>query len=135
MKREEVDLFEKFTAQLESTHREMSALSKKSPNDAVNAFKLKLINTVLEGCNKLLEDKYKPFADFTTLSEDDLPSNSDVSFIVAHYLECAEKFRADHIVKDGFGIWLWYTDDLNEDDEEMSETAIRTTAPKKLKEK
>lgn len=112
----------------------MSALSKKSPNDAVNAFKLKLINTVLERCNKLLGDKYKPFSDFSTLSEDDLPSNSDVSFIVAHYLECTEKFRADHIVK-VYGLWFWHTDDLNEDDEEMSETAIRTTAPKKLKEK
>ena len=48
MNRNEVELFEKINAQLVALHEEISALSKKSPNDGVNKFKLKLINNMLE---------------------------------------------------------------------------------------
>jgi hypothetical protein len=110
MTRDDVDLFEKLTGQLEATHREISALAKKSAKDAVNAFKLKLINATLSQCNNLLGVEYRPFPDFSTFDVDDLPSNSDVSFIIAQYLQCAEKFRADHIVS-MYGDWHWVIED------------------------
>jgi hypothetical protein len=51
MKRADIDTFEKLKAQLDGLYQEMSVLAKKSPNDAVNAFKIKLVNATLERCN------------------------------------------------------------------------------------
>jgi len=126
MKRTEIDEFEKLNAQLEGLHQEMSVLAKKSPNDAVNAFKIKLVNTTIDRCNKLLGEKYKPFAEFQTFETDELPSNSDVTFIVSQYIECAEKFRADNIFME-HGRWYWQLDGGKDE--------IRTSAPKKLNNK
>ena len=113
IKREDVGVFEKLTAQLSSSHQEVSALSKKTPNSALNTFKLKLINGVLERCNAFFGDEYRPFADFSTFSLEDLPSNSDVSFILAQYLECAENYRADRVRQIFGGRWVW--DTINEE--------------------
>lgn len=123
MKRADIDEFEKLNAQLDSLHQEMSVLAKKSPNDAVNAFKIKLVNTTVDRCNKLFGAKYKPFAEFDTFQTDELPSNSDVTFIVSQYIECAEKFRADNIFAE-HGMWYWQLDGGKE--------KIRTLGPKKL---
>lgn len=128
MRREEVDLFEKVNGQLEALHAEILALSKKSPNDGVNKFKLKFVNRVLDQANDLLEDKYRPFADFESFEEDDVPSNSDVTMILAQYLNCMEKLRSDNIADVGlFGQdnWVWIIED--------QETKIRVAPPKKLK--
>ncbi|MEH2124811.1 hypothetical protein [Nostoc sp.] len=40
MKRKDVDEFEKLSGQLQGIYEEISVLSKKSPNNAVNKFKL-----------------------------------------------------------------------------------------------
>jgi hypothetical protein len=42
MNRSNVDIFEKLSGQLLSIYEEISLLSKKNPNDAVNEFKLKI---------------------------------------------------------------------------------------------
>ncbi len=125
MDRADVDLFEKLVAQLNGFYQELSILVKKSQNDAVNLFKLKFINGVLRQCNDLLGENYRPFPDFEVFSSDDLPSNSDVTFIISQYIECAEKFRADNIKQAGIW-WIW---DLDEDDDDDK---IRTAPPKKL---
>jgi hypothetical protein len=124
MQQQDVDTFEKLTAQLQSLHSEMSMLSKKSPNDAVNAFKLKFVNATLVQANAFLGPKRRPFADFESFSTEELPSNSDVTFIVSQYIECAEKFRADNIFR-WQGHWFWKIGD-------GSEPTIRTAPPKKL---
>jgi hypothetical protein len=131
MKRADIDLFEKLEAQLEGFHQEILTLVKKSPNDAVNTFKLNFLNAILGQCNHLLGEKYKPFADFEVFSSDDMPSNSDVSFVVAQYIECVEKLRADNIeYKTGErGIYSWYW--IIED----SQGLIHTASPKKLNKK
>ena len=123
MEKREVDLFEKIYGQMEALHTEISALSKKSPNDAVNKFKLKFINRVIEEANGLLKEEYKPFTDFDFFGEDDVPTNSDVSMIIAQYLNCLEKLRSDNI---GIyhGSWCWVIDGR--------QTDIRTSYPKKL---
>lgn len=99
-------------------------LARKSPNDAINTFKLKLVNATLKHANEFLGAKYLPFADFDLFSEDDLPTNSDVTFVISQYIECAEKFRSDNIVIHR-GVWCWNIDDPN--------IMLRTAAPKKLK--
>jgi hypothetical protein len=123
MKREEVDRFEKTIVQLEAIHSEVSILSKKSPNDGLNIFKLGLVNSVLQEANKLLGATYKPFSDFSAFEQDALPSNSDVGFIISQYINCMEKLRSDNIFYKDLR-WQWRVDD--------GETIIRTTQPKKL---
>ncbi len=132
MKRENVDEFEKLKTQLDSIHQEMSQLAKKSPNDAVNTFKIKFVNVTLKRCNDLLGPKYRPYPDFDAFSADDLPSNSDVTFIVSQYIESAEKFRSDHIFMQ-HGQWWWSTDDVDRNKTLDTDLAIRTMAPKKLR--
>lgn len=127
MKRADADLFEKLIVQLEGFHEEMSVLVKKSPGDAVNQFKLKFINDIIKQFNALLGEKYKPFPDFETFLPDDMPSTSDVSFILSQYIECAEKYRADNIEEIDFNEWFWKVDG--------SKGGIRTTRPKKLSRK
>jgi hypothetical protein len=126
MKREDVDKFEKTVAQLEALHSEISVLLKKSPNDALNKFKLELVNSVLQEANSLLGDTYKPFPDFLAFDSDAVPSNSDVTFILAQYSNCMEKLRSDNIYNYG-SYWYWRVDG-----EESSKPSIRTSQPKKL---
>lgn len=54
MNRANVDTFEKISGQLLSIYEEISLLSKKSPNDAVNKFKLKFVNKLLSQSNDYL---------------------------------------------------------------------------------
>ena len=128
MKRDDVHIFEKLTAQLGSLYQEMSTLAKKSPNDAINTFKLQFVNGALAQCNEFLGQHYRPFPEFEVFSTDDMPSNSDVTFILSQYIECAEKFRADNIYTH-FGDWYWNIDNTDPDD---MEGRISTPPPKKL---
>lgn len=126
MTQQEVDLFEKLQAQLEGLYIEISALSKKSQNDALNKFKLKFVNQILTEANILLEEEYMPFADFSTFDENDMPTNSDVAMMLTQYLNCFEKLRVDNIVKElKFPqYWYWMIEDKRSDS--------RTHAPKNL---
>ena len=128
MKLENINTFEKLVGQIQATYDEVALLSKKSPNDAVNKFKLKFINTLLIASNKFLGNRYIPFVDFTGFDEDDMPQNSDAAFILSQYLQCFEKFRADHVEKD-IGRWFWIVDDAPAD-----KAKIETVTPRRLKE-
>lgn len=124
MTRKDVDAFEKTQAQLEGLYTEISTLAKKSPNDSVNKFKLAFVNEVLKTSNTILGDTYKPLNNFELFSDDDMPSNSDVVFILSQYLSCFEKLRIDNISKYS-AKWYWAIDG------EISD--IITGDPKKLK--
>lgn len=122
MKRKEIDEFETLQGQLQAFHTEMNTLVKKNPNDALNKFKLALINTVVKRANSFLGKGRLPFAEFQSFDESALPSTSDVLMILAQYLSAFEKFRADNIYKKGFtDNWYW-----------VSSEEIPTGAPKKL---
>lgn len=122
---EQIDLFEKVNNQLISLHEEISALSKKSQNDALNKFKLKFVNQTIKEANNLLGEEYKPFGEFDCFIEEDLPTNSDVTMILGQYLTCMEKLRTDNISYSNFQ-WIWFA--------EGKPTNIKTSRPKKLKE-
>ena len=124
LKKEEVEKLEKIMGSLEGLHREMSALAKKSPNDGLNPFKLKFINSVLAAANDLLGNSYKPLDGFEQFNSDEVPTNSDATFILACYLEEIERMRADSI-KFYRGNWIY---DLSDNEDE-----IRTAPPKKIK--
>jgi hypothetical protein len=128
MTKKDVDTFEKLQAQLEGLHTEISALSKKSQNDALNKFKLKFVNQILMASNQLLGEEYKPFKEFDLFDENDLPSNSDAAMMLTQYLNCFEKLRADNIKKQDYAHeWYWIVDG--------KQSNIRTLMPKIIKEK
>ncbi len=110
MDKEQVETFLKLQPQLKSAYDEIALLSKKKPTDSLNRFKLKFINSILSRANEILEDNYKPFPeDFTLFDEDDMPNNSDVVFILSHYLTSLEKLRCDNIEYANYN-WYWLID-------------------------
>ena len=100
--RKDIEQLEKTIGQLSAMHREMSLLSKKSPNDAVNKFKLGRINQALKAANGVLGNRYTPVEGFQKFGEDDVPSNSDVVFVLAQYMEEVQRYRTDNIVKHNY---------------------------------
>jgi len=132
MKQADINSFEKCQTQLEGLLSEITLLAKKSPNDGVNKFKLKFINEILFKANNVLGKAYKPLESFDVFDEDELPSNSDVTFIISQYLNCFEKLRADNIVMeqkyDGnkyVSEWYWVIGN--------EKSTIKTAPPKKIK--
>jgi hypothetical protein len=121
----EVFKFEKIQSQIDGIFKEIGLLSRKSPNDGVNKFKLKFINQLLIDANTLLTDDYKPLQGFDSFDDDDLPTNSDVTMIFEQYLNCLEKLRSDNITtKDYEQGWFWIVDG--------EASSIKTIKPKKL---
>lgn len=103
---QDIESLEKLIGQLKALHAEVSLLSRKSPSDAVNAFKLKLINKCLAFGNEVLGENYKPFDDFNAFDSDDVPSNSDVTMVIAQYLEEAGRYRSDNVMMSNG--WYYY---------------------------
>jgi hypothetical protein len=124
MKKEQVDEFETLQGQLQAFYEEMNTLAKKSPNDAVNKFKLGLFNSVLTKANNFLGKDRQPFADFECFDEAAMPSTSDVLVIISQYLSAFEKFRTEHIRDEGLGQWYW-----------SGSGQIPTAPPKKLRQR
>ena len=122
MNNQQVEKFLKLQPQLKSAYDEIALLSKKKPTDPLNKFKLKFINSILARANELLEEKYKPFPqEFTLFEEEDMPNNSDVVFILAHYLTSLEKLRCDNITYFKYK-WFWMIDGKRSDQETNSST-------------
>lgn len=133
MNKSDVDIFEKLSGQLLSVYEELSLLSKKSPNDAVNKFKLKFVNKLINDGNVYLGEKYRPFDDFDNFDEDDVPQNSDIVFILSQYIQCFEKMRSDNVVQ-VMSSWYWHVEGEEGDStDENGMIKIKTVKPKKLK--
>jgi hypothetical protein len=109
MKQAELDQLEKLMGQMEGLHREVSALSKKSSNDALNKFKLRFVNSIIAEANAFLGDKNKPFSDFGSFDVDDVPSTSDVTMIVTQYIEALELLRVRNLKYDYDGRHWYYS--------------------------
>lgn len=107
--KEDVEHLEKLIGQLQGLHTELTQLAKKSPNDGLNKFKLGLVNKVVLAGNKILTGGYKPFDDFEQFDEDNLPSNSDVTMVLALYIEQAERYRSDNVERSG-AQWVYKLD-------------------------
>lgn len=107
---DDVEELERLIVQLGGMHTEISQLAKKSPNDALNAFKLKLVNKVIAAGNAILPKGYRPFEDFGQFDSDDMPTNSDVTLILSQYMEQAERYRSDHVVYEEYK-WVYKVND------------------------
>lgn len=107
MTEDEIENFRKMAAQLDALHQEATAASKKQPDKPVSKFKVDLANSVLETARNVLGDS-APALDFEKFDVDDLPTNSDLSFVVSQFVECAEKLKAQNIKRSFNGIWYWH---------------------------
>ena len=94
----DVEKFRKMIAQLDALYEEATAASKKAPDKPVSSFKIRIANTILKEANSVLGSS-KPGMGFLAFDEDDLPTASDLSFVIAQYVECAEKVRCENISK------------------------------------
>jgi hypothetical protein len=103
----DVHRFEKSEAQIQGLYDEIDQLTRKRPNDAVNKFKLRLVNQAIELGNEILTEQYKPFPDFSRFAEDELPSNSDVALMLSQYLISLENLRSDNVEVDDDHDWRW----------------------------
>lgn len=134
MKKKDVEKLERCISQVDALHKEVSVLSKKSPNDAVSPFKLKFINSTLEEVNEILEERLKPFKEFTVFEDEAAPTTSDVVFMLAQYAEALELYRSENIKQRYGGGWRYDIEDPNLDDEGNAEI-IKTREPASLNKK
>ena len=104
---EDVEKLVKLILQIDELGKDFSELSKKKPVDAVNPFKLKLINSMLIIANEFMDDKYRPFSNFTVLEEDDIPTNSDALTILNQYSICLRNFASDQTKQYSGGNVYW----------------------------
>jgi Rad3-related DNA helicase len=105
-KKDDIQEFEKAEQQLHSFLGDISELSKKKPNDPLNKFKLKFINTTLSKLNTILKDD-RPFAGFKQFDPDELPSNSDVVLLLSQYAAAVHRFRVENTTDDADdSVWI-----------------------------
>ena len=109
MNLQNVEHFLRLQPKVKSIYEEVALLSKKNPNDVVNKFKLSLINALLAQANEILGDAYKPFSEFDLFDKDELPTTSDVVFVLSPYLGALERLRCDNIEGE-FNSWYWVID-------------------------
>ncbi len=121
---EDIERLEKVMGQLKSAYTEISILAKKTPNDALNLFKLKLINSVIESANLVLGDKYKPLGEFDQFDSDDVPTNSDVTVVLALYMKEIERFRSDNVKQDFDSKWKYVLNNSTSDFEAARPTKV-----------
>jgi hypothetical protein len=119
----QVDAFEMVATQLERFYSDLQLTSKGKGHDAVNQFKLAVLNNLLTRANALLGEQYKAVPGFSTFDADSLPMASDALLIVSQYLGALEKLRSDNIAQN-FGSWYWVIDGAT--------SSVRTAPPSKL---
>ncbi len=115
--------FERLEGQLDAFYAELQTLVKKNPHDKLNAFKLALVNASLRSANLFLGEGGVPVNDFREFSDADLPSSSDVLFIVSQYLAAFDRVRARNGVAK-YGGWAWVVGG--------KDTELRTKRPRSL---
>lgn len=103
----QVATFDRVKNQLRQLYEEISTLSKKSPDGAVNRFKLGFVNEKLTEANELLGDDSRPSTQFTVFDMDTVPTNSDVVMMLSQYLDALESWRSGRIHQAG-ALWQWY---------------------------
>ncbi|HEV7667794.1 MAG TPA: hypothetical protein VGS22_04670 [Thermoanaerobaculia bacterium] len=122
----EISDFELLHAKLQGLYDEVLTLSKKSPSDALNKFKIRIANNIMAAANAFLlaQGEALPVDGVEQLDDTDLPFNSDVVMILSQYLQCLEKLRSDNVEEYGRD-WYWIVD--------KHRSERRASTPRKLK--
>lgn len=123
LNREQVDEFEFIYTQLERFHVELHSLTRGKGNEALNNFKISLLNNLLGRAHRLLGPRYEAIAGFEEFDAEQLPSASDALVVVSQYLGALEKLRTDNIEQQ-YAKWYWIIDGV--------QSEVRTAPPAKL---
>jgi hypothetical protein len=92
---DQVDEFELLYPLLNSVLSEIKTLSAKKQDNALNIFKVKSMNRILERIKTLIAKE--PVANFLDLlDEETLPSNSDALIILVQFEAALRTFKSDH---------------------------------------
>lgn len=94
-----------------SAHKEMSELSKKKQDGAVNELKIRHINRLLMTAQSILgEDSSMEFLEL--LDAETVPQNSDAVLVLGQWLAAMEQFKEQHVGmrRDGHK-FEWLTDE------------------------
>jgi hypothetical protein len=101
--------FKKLRVQIKTFSDEMKILSKKNPDGPVNKFKLKFLNDVLKKMTMILGEAHRPFPDFESFEEADMPTTSDVVLMLSHYIESMGRFHGHHTYEASPHKRYWHT--------------------------
>lgn len=107
---QDIEDFVKLAVQLQRMLQEFAELSKKKPSDAVNTFKLGLVNNLLDIANGIIDVADRPFEDFERFEQDNVPTNSDVVVILSQYRVCMERFFDDNTADNENRRPMWIID-------------------------
>ena len=102
--------FDKLEYRLNSVFIEFDKLSKKKPDDVINPYKLKIINSLLSETNNLFDKGDIPIDKFTLFEDSELPTYSDIVIVLTQFLEKLDYFRFRNIISDFSGVY-WILDD------------------------
>ncbi len=106
---QEVDKYERLSPLLDSIYEEMKELSKKKPEELLNALKVKMINRILTQVKDFLAKD--PNIEFLELLDDaTLPSNSDTVLIIGQFRAILNQFKSRfYYYSSGEGTSRWHT--------------------------
>lgn len=119
----QIEDFERVESQMKVFRREITGLARKRPNDGVNKFKLGYINNAIAAANAILGDS-RPLQGFEHFNSDDVPTNSDVSFVMAQYTEAIYRVRVDNTLHTRGGLYVWIIGN--------KQSEIRTSSPSSM---
>lgn len=91
----DVDQYELLLPLLQASYHEIETLSKKKPDSPLNAYKVKVINRILDPIKELLKSE-PSFVFLDTLNTDELPTNSDVVLLLSQYQKSMNIYHTEH---------------------------------------
>jgi len=98
---EQIEKYKMLSKLLDSIYMELKDFSKKKPDEALNKFKIKTINRVLEQIKDVLSSE--PTIDFLDiLDEETIPSNSDAVLIIGQFNAAMAQFKSTYYGYDGY---------------------------------
>jgi len=104
--------FDKLENQLFGLNNEICKISNKKPNDEINQFKVKILNDLLTEINQLFENANIQITKFPLFIDEELPTYSDINFVLSQFLEKMDYFRFQNTI-DQFGIVYWNFENKN----------------------
>ena len=108
----EVDQYELLEPLLNGIYHEFQELSKKKSDAILNAYKVKMVNRVLEPARDLMKNEsVLHFLDI--FEDDDLPTNSDVILVLSHYKKAMESFYDKYYMHGQLGNFAWAIKELD----------------------